>query len=248
MSDADAPRGANSREEQLRALASRLGVAFHDLGLLDRALTHASIACEDTSAGENYESLEFLGDAALSLAVAHALFEHAPDRTPGEYSRMRAAVVNRRSLARTADELALSDAIRLGKGEEQAGGRNRQALLEDCLEAFVGALYLDQGWAAVRAFVDRVFADQFSRAKDLDTTWDFKSRLQHYCQARRLALPEFILVRSHGPDHRKEFEVEVWLRGAPSGRGVGASKKAAEQSAAKQALIRERQLPEDRSA
>lgn len=245
MSDDSAPREANSREEELLALASRLGVAFSDLSLLDRALTHASIACEDTSAGKNYESLEFLGDAALSLAVAHALFERAPDRTPGEYSRMRASVVNRRSLARTADQLALSGAVRLGKGEEQAGGRSRLALLEDCLEAFIGALYLDQGWAAVREFVNRVFAEQFARAQELDTTWDFKSRLQHYCQARRLALPEFVLVRSQGPDHRKEFEVEVRLRGAPSGRGVGASKKAAEQSAAKQALIRERQLPEE---
>lgn len=245
MSDGDSPRGAHSREEQLRALAGRLGVAFDDYSLLDRALTHASIACEEAAADRNYESLEFIGDAALSLAVAHALFECAPDRTPGEYSRMRAAVVNRRSLARTADRLALSEAIRLGKGEEQAGGRSRLALLEDCLEAFVGALYLDQGWPAVRAFVNRVFADQFSRARDLDTTWDFKSRLQHYCQAQRLALPEFLLVRSEGPDHRKEFEVEVHIRGVAAGRGIGSSKKAAEQLAAKRALIQERQLTDD---
>ena len=218
----------DKRVEVIRATAARLGVAFHNLDYLDRALTHASVACEEEEPAHNYESLEFLGDAALSLAIAHYFYERAPDRTPGEYSRMRAAVVNRRCLARVAKKQELAQAIRLGKGEELSGGRARSALLEDCLEAVIGAIYLDQGWEAVRTFVERVFEDELEQSHALDRIWDFKSRLQHYCQARRIALPRFEVIRSEGPDHKKEFEVEVFLNERPAGRGAGASKKEAE--------------------
>ena len=111
-----------SRVRELRALASRLGIRFSNLALLDRALTHASIACEQKGSHDNYEALEFLGDAALGLSAAHLLFQRVPERTPGEYSRMRAAMVNRRCLARIARELDIAPAIKLGKGEELAGG------------------------------------------------------------------------------------------------------------------------------
>jgi ribonuclease-3 len=229
------------RGQALEALAQELGVEFHDLDLLDRALTHASVACEaEARECADYEALEFLGDAALGLAVAHYLYENAPEHTPGEYSRMRAAVVNRRTLARLAKELNIGAYIRLGKGEEQSGGRTRAALLEDCLEALIGALYLDQDWAAVQSFVHRVFGQELERARNLDRVWDFKSRLQHYCQAQRIPLPEFVVVRSEGPDHRKEFEVEVLLRDEPVGRGSGTSKKEAEQNAAREALEHEK--------
>lgn len=230
----------DERAEQLRLLAQRLGIEFSELNLLDRALTHASTASESAAGVYNYESLEFLGDAALSLAVAHDLFALAPDRTPGEYSRMRAAVVNRRCLARRAKAIGLDQAIRLGKGEEMSGGRKRTALLEDCLEAVIGAIYLDQGWPAVQGFVGRVFAGELGRAHKLDRVWDYKSRLLHHCQAEYQSLPEFVVVRSEGPDHRKEFEVEVRLAGQPAGRGHGLSKKEAEQEAAKAALEREK--------
>lgn len=227
------------RPEQLRRLAQRLGLEFRNLDLLDRALTHASTANEAAAGQYDYESLEFLGDAALSLAVAHDLFALAPDRTPGEYSRMRAAVVNRRCLARTAKAVGLGEVIRLGKGEEMSGGRKRAALLEDCLEAVIGAVYLDQGWPAVQGLVGRVFAEELGRAHKLDKVWDFKSRLLHHCQARYQSQPEFVVVRSEGPDHRKEFEVEVRLAGQPAGRGRGLSKKEAEQKAAQAALEKE---------
>ncbi len=229
----------SARAEELKALAARIGLELEDLALLDRALTHASIFSDLQEPGRDYESLEFLGDAALGLAVAHHLYECAPDRTPGEYSRMRAGLVNRRCLARVAQDLGIAPAIRLGRGEELSGGRGRASLLADCLEAMIGALYLDQGWGATRQFVDRIFENEFARERAADRVWDFKSRLQNYCQAERIALPTFVIVRSEGPDHRKEFEVEVWVRGIPVGRGRGLTKKEAEQNAARAALEHE---------
>jgi ribonuclease-3 len=229
------------RLDELRALADRLGFQVDDLELMDCALTHASIACEASGPARDYESLEFVGDAALGLAIAHILFERVPDRTPGEYSRMRAALVNRRCLADIALTLGIAPTIRLGKGEELSGGRNRTALLADCLEALIGALYLDQGWEAARQFVARVFHEESERVVTAEPVWDFKSRLQHYCQAQRMALPRFKLVRAEGPDHRKEFEVEAVLRGDTVGRGTGLSKKEAEQKAARMALEHEGQ-------
>jgi ribonuclease-3 len=227
------------RMERLRNISSRLDLNIQDLSLLDRALTHASIFAETREPIRDYESLEFLGDAVLGLAVAHHLYERIPDRTPGEYSRMRAGLVNRRCLARLALDLDIAPSILLGKGEELAGGRHRAALLADCLEAIIGALYLDQGWDAARAFVARVFKNEFEREFTAGKVWDFKSRLQNYCQAERIPLPQFSVVNSEGPDHRKQFEIEVIIRGEPAGRGRGSTKKEAEQNAARMALERE---------
>ncbi len=227
------------RAEVLRAVADRLGLGFRNLALLDRALTHASVASEENHESQNYEALEFLGDAALSLAIADCLFECTPNGSPGELSRMRAAVVNRRMLARLARELGLGEAVRLGKCEEVSGGRLRDALLEDCLEALVGAIYLDQGWQTARAFVRRIFSKEIERAQSVGKWLDYKSKLQHHCQARYRVIPKFVVVRSAGPDHRKEFEVEVFIGDRPAGRGIGASKKQAEQEAARVALEQE---------
>lgn len=229
----------DARAEELRAFASRLGITIANLELLDQALTHASLSAEPGGPEYNYESLEFLGDAALGLAIANHLYLTQPNRSPGDYSRMRAAIVNRKCLARIAKTLQIAPTIRLGRGEELSGGRERAALLADCLEALLGALYLDQGWDVTQRFVVRVFQKELDREENADQVWDFKSRLQNYCQAERIELPQFTLVRSEGPDHRKEFEVEVIVRGTPSGRGKGTTKKEAEQNAARVALERE---------
>lgn len=230
-----------SREEELRALVSRLGIAIEDFRLLNQALTHASLISERRETVHDYEALEFLGDAVLGLAVAHWLFDRIPNRTPGEYSRMRAGIVNRRVVAEAAIPLEIAACIRLGKGEELSGGRMRQALLADCLEALIGALYVDQGWDAAHAFVVRVFERQLERECASGTVWDFKSRLQDYCQVNRFPLPVFRVIHTEGPDHRKEFEVEVLVREEPAGRGRGTTKKEAEQNAARLALIHEGQ-------
>jgi len=232
----------SKRSGELQELSSRLGLGIEDLSLLDRALTHASVYAETQEPRSDYESLEFLGDAVLGLAVAHCLYERVPDRTPGEYSRMRAGIVNRRSLARLAGELGIAPAIRLGKGEEMAGGRQRKALLADCLEAILGALYVNQGWQKAREYIARVFEQNIERELASERMWDYKSRLQNYCQAERISLPEFEVVSSEGPDHRKRFEVEVRIKGAAVGRGRGSTKKEAEQNAARAALEHEGQL------
>lgn len=227
------------RAEELHQLSSRLELGITDFALLDQALTHASVFSDSNESIRDYEPLEFLGDAVLSLAVAHYLYEHAPGRTPGEYSRVRAGLVNRRCLAHVARVLDIAPAIRLGKGEELSGGRQRTSLLADCLESMIGAMYLDQGWEAVRAFVARILHDEFERELSQDKVWDFKSRLQHQCQAAHIALPKFVVVHSEGPDHRKRFEVEVIVRDKVVGQGSGSTKKEAEQNAAHMALENE---------
>jgi ribonuclease-3 len=230
---------SEERVRELEALAERLGIVMRDMALYDRALTHASILSESPDASGDYESLEFLGDAVLGLAVAHHLFEVLPERTPGEYSRMRAGLVNRRVVARVARTIQIAPIIRLGKGEELSGGRQRTALIADCLEAVIAAIYLDAGWETARAFVVRVFAEELDRSvRFSDKVWDYKSRLQDYCQAEKIALPRFVLVRSEGPDHRKEFDIEVHVRDEVMGLGRAHSKKEAEQLAARAALDR----------
>ena len=220
----------------LRALVARLALDFSDLDLLDQALTHASAVPEMPHPRGNNESLEFLGDAVLGMAVAQWLYEQVPGRTPGEYTRMRARVVNRNALAAVAARLDFGPIIRLGKGEEAHGGRRRKALLADCMEAVIGAAFLDCGWDATREFIGRTFREELNEAQHSKTEWDFRSRLQNYCQAEGLELPEFEVVREEGPDHKKEFEIAVRLRGEIVGSGAGATKKEAEQHAARAAL------------
>jgi ribonuclease-3 len=227
------------RVDELTGLAERLGFEIRDATLYDRALTHSSRQSEGEQAGYDYESLEFLGDAVLGLAVAHNLFERMPDLRPGDYSRMRAGLVNRKTVARVGSALEIARHIRLGKGEELSGGRERVALLADCMEALIGAVYLDHGYESARDFVVRVFAGEVELARRSNLYGDYKSRLQNYCQAQRMPLPHFNLVRSEGPDHQKEFEVEVELRGEPRGRGIGNTIKEAEQQAAREALLQE---------
>lgn len=231
--DADA-----ARLDALRGLAGRLGVELSVFELLDQALTHASSLTETLeSPGRDYESLEFLGDAVLELAVSHYLFEMLPGRRPGDYTKLRATAVNRNSVGRVARRLDIAPLVRLGKGEEAGGGRKRLALLADCMEAIIGAVYLSAGWPAARDLVLRAFAPEIEELRDMPPTWDYKSLLQNYCQAAHIALPRFDVVNSEGPDHRKKFEVEVFVREQPLGRGVGNSKKEAEQQAAEQALF-----------
>lgn len=227
------------RDAQLRALGGVLGFTVNNISLFDQALTHASVGTAPIEQRADYESLEFLGDAVLGLVVAHHLYETRPGLSPGDYSRLRASLVNRKVVARVGVALGIAPYIRLGKGEELSGGRKRDALLADCLEALIGALYLDSGWETARNFVVETFHSEFERAEGLGLDWDFKSQLQNHCQGLQLGLPKFEVIRSEGPDHRKEFEVEVSIQGTPRGRGRGTSKKEAEQNAAREALANE---------
>lgn len=226
------------REEALRSLAREHGFSISDPALFDRALTHASMAADGPDAPPDYESLEFLGDAVLGLAAAHYLFQRRPGLTPGEYTRLRAALVNRDCVARVGDRMGIAPLVRLGRGEEMAGGRQRKALVSDCTEALIGALFLDSGWQEAQALVGRMFDVEFARAEQAAISEDYKSRLQELCQARRMALPEFEVLEASGPDHRKEFLVEARIEGTSMGQGRGRSKKEAQQQAAKAALLK----------
>jgi len=226
----------NPREAEVRALGYRLGLSLSSVRLLDRALTHASALGDTPELTENNESFEFLGDAVLGLAVSEWLYAKVPDLSPGQYTQMRARVVNKNSLAGAAELLDLGSAVRVGRGEESAGGRRRPGLLADCFEAVVGAVFLEAGWNVARDFVVRTLRAELEAAPHTASEWDYRSQLQNYCQSHQWPLPDFEVTSESGPDHRKLFDVTVKIRGAIAGSGRGGTKKEAEQSAARAAL------------
>lgn len=219
-----------------RLLEERLGHAFADPSLLEQALTHRSYANEsrDPVDADN-ERLEFLGDAVLDLAVGEALYRDRPDADEGELSRLRAELVSEPNLAEAAKALELGEWLRLGRGEARGGGRSRESILADALEAVIGAVFLDAGYAAARqAALRAVHAPRAAGAAPVGH--DFKSRLQELLQARQRSRPDYRLSAARGPDHQRSYEVEVLVDGAVLGRGAGSTKKRAEQLAARQAL------------
>jgi len=216
-------------------LQRSLNIAFRREKLLAQAFTHASYVNEHRSAQEDNERLEFLGDAVLELAVSEFLYEQFRSYTEGEMTRLRASIVCEPSLVKYAEALDFGRYVLLGKGEERAGGRERPALLADVFEAFVGALYLDQGFPAVRGFLQKVmFPDITVEEKPRFT--DFKTQLQEFVQQRAMPALEYRIVEERGPAHDREFAAEVWMDGERLGGGVGKSKKEAEQRAASEAL------------
>jgi len=221
----------------LSELQQRISYTFGDPRLLERAVTHRSYANEHRLSEHN-ERLEFLGDSVLNLVVSERLMVDHPGSPEGELSRLRAAVVSEPSLAEVARAIGLGEFLLLGRGEEQTGGRDKDSLLANSLEALVAAVYLDGGLEQALAFIDDCFRDILSRVGGIGGTSDFKTELQERCQELLKTLPEYRVVSASGPDHRKEFEIELTVRGEVLGRGTGRSKKEAEQRAAKEALER----------
>jgi ribonuclease-3 len=219
----------------LSDIQQRIAHTFQDVELLARALTHKSYANENRVPYHN-ERMEFLGDAVLSLVVSEYLMKACPDSTEGDLSRFRAAVVSEPALAAVSREIGLGDYLLLGKGEDQTGGRNKDSLLADCLEALIASVYLDAGIDAAEAFVIRVFEALIRKTCTSGGSLDYKTELQELCQERLKQLPEYRIVSETGPDHQKQFNMEVWIKGQLSGRGIGKSKKEAEQRAAREAL------------
>ncbi len=215
------------------AIAERLGHRFRAPDLFETALTHRSSSL--TRGARNNEKLEFLGDAVLELAVSDLLMKQFPQHQEGELSKLRASLVNARVLAQKARALGLGDALRLGKGEEKSGGRDKESILAAGYEALIGAVYLDRGFVAARRVVARQFAaDIASRAHT--AVEDCKTRLQEVTQKQFKATPTYTLVMETGPDHAKLFVSQISVGGRPLGRGEGKSKKSAEQAAAMEAL------------
>lgn len=222
----------------LASLEEHLGYAFADKALLEQSLTHTSFAHEQPEPTAHNERLEFLGDAVLDLVLSEHLVRAFPLATEGDLSKRRSHLVNEGALAERARLLGLGDHLRLGRGEEMTGGRDKSSLLAGAFEALVAALYLEAGYDRARAVVVAQFAEVLEGEASMVPPTDFKSRLQERCQEAGEGLPSYTVVTQRGPDHEKTFEVEVVLSEQFLGRGTGRSKREAEQAAARRALGR----------
>ncbi|MFN8600794.1 MAG: ribonuclease III [Candidatus Binatia bacterium] len=218
-------------DDELQALEARLGHVFADPSRVRLALTHRSSVAKQS---EHNETLEFLGDSVLGLAISELLLRAWPDANEGQLSKRRAALVNEGSLAAKAEQLDLGPLIQLGRGEEKTGGRQKRSILADAYEAVLGAVFLDAGFEAAQAVVARDFAVDVTLPPVDDT--EAKTRLQELTQRLFRAAPEYTLLRATGPDHAKDFETHVAIAGRVLGQGRGGSKKVAEQAAAREAL------------
>jgi ribonuclease-3 len=224
--------------QELEQLERIVGYRFRDRSLLDRAVTHSSAAGDtaDASIADN-ERLEFLGDAVLGMLVSDHLIGAFPDWKEGQLSRGRARLVNSVSLSAAAQRLGLGEHMRLGRGEEKTGGRDKPALLADVFEAIVGAVYLDGGLIPAREFVTRaVLSPEVGAQGELLGRGDYKSELQELLQKNGWSAAQYSVVSQTGPDHRKVFHVNVIVAGRVTAAGSGSSKKEAEQLAAQRAL------------
>lgn len=217
-------------------LEKALGYHFQDSDLPIQALTHKSFSNEQSAGRNHNERLEFLGDAVLELAVSERVFRDFPDIPEGGMTRIRAEVVSEKGLALIARELNLGRGLRLGKGEEKSGGREKPSLLADALEALLGAIYCDRGFAAACDVVGRIFSSVIANSAETRYGTDYKTCLQERLQADFGQLPEYHLTQVCGPDHERVFFMEVRFDGKLFGRGQGSSKKQAEQQAAAAAL------------
>jgi ribonuclease III len=225
----------------LERLQERLGYIFGDRAVLLQSLTHKSYGHEFSQekpiALRDNERLEFLGDAILDVIVSDILLEAFPNANEGHLSKMRAAVVNEKTLAILARTLQIQDCVRLGKGETQTGGNEKASILSSTFEALIAAIYLDGGFNAVYPVVRHIFAPLFVEERELMAFYDHKTQLQEIVQARWKVTPTYHLIEAHGPDHAKIFEIEVRMNGKTLAVANGSSKKEAEQNAARAAIL-----------
>ena len=226
----------DARRADLEEFARRLGIKFKRLETLNTALTHKSYANEFEPRIRYNERLEFLGDAVLGLASATYLFEHFKHLREGELTKTRSSIVRQSTLTRLAKEIGLGEFLQFGPSEWE-WGRERESNLEDALEAVIGAIYLECGWEVARDYVFRQFAPEFERVKVTGIPKDYKSKLQEVIQRQGGLLKlSYVDLNSSGPDHMKTFESAAKIDGKIYGRGVGRSKKFAEQEAARATL------------
>ncbi|WP_373229969.1 ribonuclease III [Cohnella sp.] len=222
--------------DNFQQLQQRLNINFHNPALLRQAFTHTSFVNEQRGPRlADNERLEFLGDAVLQLTISEYLYGIYPDSPEGELTRLRASIVCEPSLVRFAEALEFGQVVLLGKGEEQTGGRTRPSLLADAFEAFLGALYLDQGLNTVRAFLESHLFSQLPTNGQAPLK-DFKTELQEKVQHLAMGVLDYRIVEERGPAHDREFVAVVVIGKHRLGKGIGRSKKEAEQQAASEAL------------
>ena len=215
----------------MKTLEEKIGYSFRDRSLLENALTHSSYANEHRTMGiSSNERLEFLGDSVLQIVSADYLFHAYADRPEGDLTRIRASLVSESALFQFAQEINLGEYLRLGRGEERCGGRTRPSVVSDAFEAVIAALYLDGGMEVARKFI-LPFITEGKHAEA-----DYKTRLQEIVQQNPEERLSYVVEQESGPDHDKQFSVEVSLNGTIVGKGVGSSKKRAEQDAARCAI------------
>ncbi|MBR0348483.1 MAG: ribonuclease III [Clostridia bacterium] len=220
-------------KNNIKELQEKLGYTFNDEAILIRALSHSSYVNENHSAGDSNERLEFLGDSVLGLITAENFFKNYTKLPEGELTKLRAATVCEKSLAGFARQLELGKYLLLGKGEILTGGRERPSIQADAFEAIIAAIYLDGGMEAARNFVLKYIEEAIRQQQSIR---DYKTMLQEVVQRNPGEIIEYVLTGETGPDHDKRFEVEVHLNSNVIGRGIGKSKKKAEQEAAREAL------------
>lgn len=234
----------------LQELILTIGHVFRDPGLLELALTHPSLASEEGSSHRHNQRLEFLGDAVLQLIVTGELYAKFPAVGEGPLTKARAQMVNRHTLAEQSRRIQLGQFLRLSKGEEIHGGRDRPSALADGFEALVGAVFIDGGFEAAKTFVLSQLREDFGKLEVIPNIENPKGELQEILQAKAGEAPVYALVSAMGPDHDRQFECTVHHEGIELGRGVGKSKKAAESQAALSALagLRHKKPAETRDA
>jgi ribonuclease-3 len=221
-------------------LKESLDYEFANGRLLELALTHRS------APGDNNERLEFLGDAILDLVVSEAVFRAHPQAPEGDLSRLRAALVNDKSLAAIASDLGLGSHLNMGQGERKSGGHRRKSLLADALEAIFGAVYLDSGFGPARAVIEQAFGERLREFPDVESLRDPKTRLQEWMQARQMGLPEYSLSSVSGEAHRQTFEAECRVDDTVT-KGSARTRRNAEQQAADKMLSALRSANETRA-
>lgn len=229
-------KNKRSRLRQLDKLQTTLRVKFKDKRLLGRALVHRSYINESGTSVKDNERLEYLGDSVLGLVVNEYLFKHFEDYHEGDLAKIKSVVVSEETLAKVARELNLGSFILMGKGEEMSGGRKRSSILANTLEAVIGAIYLDSGLKESRRFILGLMKGDIERVDNLTYQRDPKTTLQEYVQKKYKERPDYDVVEEKGPDHQKEFYVQLSIHGKKIAMGKGSSKRKAEMHAANQAL------------
>lgn len=222
-------------KRRLDELEQKIGYQFKNRDLLKHALIHSSYANEHHyERGRNNERLEFLGDAVLELSSSEFLYHMYPGKPEGELTKLRASLVCEATLSFCSKEIGLGTYLLLGKGEEQTGGRERPSIVSDAMEALIGAIYLDSGFAAAKEFVVRFILNDMEHKQ---LFYDSKTILQEMVQGQRSESLSYQIVKEEGPDHNKNYEVQVMLGNTVLGKGMGRTKKAAEQEAAYQGIL-----------
>jgi len=227
-----------SEKEDIDILIKKLGHRFNRPEFLEEAFRHSSYVNELGDSGlDDNERMEFLGDAVLDLAISHILMELFEDAKEGDLSKFRATVVNEKGLCQVAKDLELGDYVLLGRGEELTKGREKPSILANCMEALLGALYLDAGFIKTKEIIHRLFMPLLQQIDSKNMADDFKSILQEYTQEIYKTRPDYLLVKESGPAHNKKFRMALSLDGKIIAEGEGKSKKEAEQKAAKEAFL-----------